>query len=50
MGNNDVRTICTAVNVLLSGEITEVSFLNLHCSINLAVGCEVLKTHDRKWI
>jgi hypothetical protein len=48
--NNDVRTICIAADIVLSGEITEVSFLKQYCSIRLAMGCEVLKTHCRKWI
>jgi hypothetical protein len=50
LANNDVRTISIAANVVLSGEITEVSFLRQYCSIKLAMGCEVLKTHCRKWI
>ena len=50
LGNNDARTICIAANVVLSHEITEISFLEKYCSIKLAVGCEVLKTHCRKWI
>jgi hypothetical protein len=42
-GNNEVRTVCIAANVVLSGEITEVSFLKQYCSIKLAVGSEVHK-------
>ena len=50
MGNIDIRTICIAAKVVLSGEFREVSFLKQHYSIKLAVVCEVLKTHCRKWI